>query len=276
MIFLDADGTLFHHSGYVPESAKIAIEKAKRNKHLICLCTGRQKCELYGDLLDIDFDGIVTGSGACVYTKDKHLKEVYFDNSQISFLLSFMKEHEIPCLFETSEKVFGNRQAIHSLQQLYDIHCASLPEEKRKLHGVYNLYCHVTFMDYDNLMQQKINKITFLESLLSYEDIENICKEEFDVVRATFAPFGKESGEISHKEITKGNGMQVLMDFYQIDQKDVISIGDSYNDFSMFEKSGFSIAMGNAPNDVKSKCDYVTSSILKNGIYNAFKYLEII
>ena len=43
-----------------------------------------------------------------------------------------------------------------------------------------------------------------------------------------------------------------------INLKDTISIGDDYNDVSMFEVTGASIAMGNANEEVKKKskiCD---------------------
>ena len=46
-VFLDADGTLFHHEGYIPNSAKRAIQKAQANGHKIILCTGRQLVEIY-------------------------------------------------------------------------------------------------------------------------------------------------------------------------------------------------------------------------------------
>ena len=54
IVFLDADGTLFHHSGYIPSSALDACNHAQKNGHKICLCTGRQKVEIFGDLTKID------------------------------------------------------------------------------------------------------------------------------------------------------------------------------------------------------------------------------
>ena len=87
IIFLDADGTLLHHSGIIPESAVKAIKMAKEKGHKICLCTGRQHCELYGDLLNIDFDGIITGSGNGVYINNNLLHESYFDLKSIQRLV---------------------------------------------------------------------------------------------------------------------------------------------------------------------------------------------
>lgn len=41
-IFLDIDGTLFDHKKYaVPESARRAVELARRAGHKVFICTGR-------------------------------------------------------------------------------------------------------------------------------------------------------------------------------------------------------------------------------------------
>ena len=51
-----------------------------------------------------------------------------------------------------------------------------------------------------------------------------------------------------------------------IDLKDTISIGDDYNDVSMFEVTGASIAMGNANEEVKKKAKYVTLTNNEEGV----------
>lgn len=89
LIFLDADGTLFHHEGYIPKSAFIAIQKAQQNGHKVCLCTGRQKAEIYGDLTKINYDGIFAGSGAYTEVHNKILKEQSFDDDQLKSILDY-------------------------------------------------------------------------------------------------------------------------------------------------------------------------------------------
>lgn len=46
LVFLDADGTLFHHEGYIPDSAIKACIQAQKSGHKIILCTGRQRIEI--------------------------------------------------------------------------------------------------------------------------------------------------------------------------------------------------------------------------------------
>jgi hydroxymethylpyrimidine pyrophosphatase-like HAD family hydrolase len=58
--------------------------------------------------------------------------------------------------------------------------------------------------------------------------------------------------------------------------EDTISIGDSTNDLPMLTFTGLSICMGNGSEKVKPQVDYVTDSIEKDGLYNAFKHYGLI
>ncbi len=66
--------------------------------------------------------------------------------------------------------------------------------------------------------------------------------------------------EIVPKGINKGTAVQALCRHYGIEKCNVMSIGDYYNDLDMFEASGISVAMANAPDDIKSRVSYVTSA----------------
>ena len=71
IIFLDVDGTLCNDKGLVPESAAIAVKKARKNGHLVYLCTGRSKAEIYDFIMDIGFDGIIGAGGGLLKLKAK-------------------------------------------------------------------------------------------------------------------------------------------------------------------------------------------------------------
>ena len=53
-------------------------------------------------------------------------------------------------------------------------------------------------------------------------------------------------------------------------------MGDGFNDIPMFEKAYLSIAMGNAPQEIKDKANMITTSLDEDGIYHAFKELNLI
>ena len=71
--------------------------------------------------------------------------------------------------------------------------------------------------------------------------------------------------EILPKGINKGTAINALCRHYDIRKENVMAIGDYYNDIDMFKASGLSVAMSNAPSEVKSLADYVTEADNEHG-----------
>jgi Cof subfamily protein (haloacid dehalogenase superfamily) len=75
--------------------------------------------------------------------------------------------------------------------------------------------------------------------------------------------------DVTHPEANKGNVVVRLSEMLGIPVDEIATIGDMPNDISMFEKSGVSIAMGQASDEVKSAATYSTSSSEEEGFANA-------
>jgi len=71
--------------------------------------------------------------------------------------------------------------------------------------------------------------------------------------------------------VSKGQGLRIVADYLGIKKKEIISIGDYYNDISMFQESGFPIAVKNAPSLVKKSALFVTDSVEKDGAAKAIE-----
>ena len=56
---------------------------------------------------------------------------------------------------------------------------------------------------------------------------------------------------------------------------EVVAIGDGHNDVAMFERSGLSIAMGNASPEVQRAADFVTASNDEDGFAQAIERLVL-
>ena len=274
IIFLDADGTLLHHEGFIPQSALQACQLAQKNGHKIVLCTGRQKVEVYGDMLKLDYDGMITGSGAHVEVNHHLLEERTFSKEQLQILLEYMHKNDIDAIFETTKGLVGNQKTYDHLERMIQKHCRHLSPELFAKHGLVQVQHNLKVTD--AILEYPVNKISFLESDISYQEIYDAQHRQFDLVPATFAPFGKESGEISEKTITKATGMKSILNYFDRSAEDAIAIGDGFNDLCMFEVAKTSVAMGNAPIEVQKKADRITTSLDNNGIYNAFIVLGLI
>jgi Cof subfamily protein (haloacid dehalogenase superfamily) len=75
--------------------------------------------------------------------------------------------------------------------------------------------------------------------------------------------------DITHPEANKGAVLDFLSARFGIPPSQIATIGDMANDVLMFRKSGLSIAMGNASDEVKHKATQVTGSCDEDGFAQA-------
>ncbi len=75
--------------------------------------------------------------------------------------------------------------------------------------------------------------------------------------------------DITHPQANKGVAVQNMAALMDVPMSEVAVIGDNYNDLAMFAQTDFSIAMGNAPDDVKKKARFVTASNDADGLAEA-------
>ena len=77
--------------------------------------------------------------------------------------------------------------------------------------------------------------------------------------------------DINNKGITKGTGIEKLAEFLKIPLEQTLSIGDSINDLSMFERSSVDVAVYNSINDLKVNADIITKSNDNEGVAKFLK-----
>lgn len=79
--------------------------------------------------------------------------------------------------------------------------------------------------------------------------------------------------DVTAPEGNKGFGIAALAKAYRVDLADTVAVGDQFNDVAMFARAGRSIAMGNAPDEVKAKARETTASNDEDGIAHAIERL---
>ena len=77
--------------------------------------------------------------------------------------------------------------------------------------------------------------------------------------------------DVTHPDANKGHVVAALSEALSIPSAQIVTIGDMPNDVLMFEKSGLSIAMGNASAEVQRQAQFVTSSNEEEGFANAME-----
>jgi transaldolase len=75
--------------------------------------------------------------------------------------------------------------------------------------------------------------------------------------------------DVTHPMANKGVVIERLSRYLKIPHDRIATLGDQPNDVLMFERSGLSIAMGNASDEVKGRASFTTTSFADEGFANA-------
>jgi hypothetical protein len=108
------------------------------------------------------------------------------------------------------------------------------------------------------------------------DDYERVKRCEADAQtafarRATAARSQPYYLDITNKDANKGAVVDYLASHMGVPATEIATIGDQPNDVLMFERSGFSIAMGNASDEVKMRADATTDSYNDEGFAKAME-----
>jgi hydroxymethylpyrimidine pyrophosphatase-like HAD family hydrolase len=77
--------------------------------------------------------------------------------------------------------------------------------------------------------------------------------------------------DITHKDANKGAVVEFLSQHLEVPAAEIATIGDQPNDVLMFKRSCFSIAMGNASEQVKEQASVTTDSYNDEGFAKAME-----
>ena len=72
--------------------------------------------------------------------------------------------------------------------------------------------------------------------------------------------------ETTQAGVNKGSAIDYLVKLIGITAENVLAIGDNYNDVEMLAYAGIGVAMGNAPEDVRSLGDWVAPHVDEDGV----------
>jgi Cof subfamily protein (haloacid dehalogenase superfamily) len=108
------------------------------------------------------------------------------------------------------------------------------------------------------------------------DDLDRVAKCEKDVQQAGGTHISAARSQpyyldVTHPQANKGQVVLSISKLLNIPAAEIATLGDMPNDVLMFNKSGVSIAMGNASREVQASATYVTTSNEEEGFANAIE-----
>lgn len=224
----DLDGTFVKDSVNVKD-IDIEVLKELQEQMKIGIATGRSMKEIehIENITDIEFDYHIAFNGAMVKKDDEILYDNQIPKAMLKDVLDYIKENEIVYDVLTD----GERIGTHN------------PEDTARLWNLTILDPNDQALKLEDMDIYKINLRSSVDEI--DELVANLQKHFPDLA---ICKSGETRIEITSDNVTKGNAIQLLKDEFNYN---VVSIGDSGNDISMFEESDLSICMVSGPEETQ-------------------------
>lgn len=274
IIFLDVDGTLVDYDCNLPESAVKAVRQARKNGHMVYICTGRSKAEVYPELWEIGLDGMIGGNGSYVEHQGKVIMHQLITGDQCRHIVDWLKSRGLEFYLESNNGLFASEHfevAAESTIQEYSRRKGKAGADKLTVRKVF------PDMIFDGeLYREDVNKVSFL--LNSYQDYLDAVEEFPDLSPGTWGGAGETAlfGDLGVKDITKAHAIEVLLAELGASQEDTIAFGDAKIDIPMLEYCQVGVAMKNGGDEIKGMADYIADDVEQDGLYKAFKHFGLI
>lgn len=255
LLAIDMDGTLLNSKNMVSSRTISAIEKAKSRGVYVVLSTGRilKSALAYSQTLDLKSPIIACNGAIIIDESERIIYKRPIEMDLVEKIANIARERDIYFHFYDESKFYSYVRADEVLRYY------------NEGNGKLNVEIHI-FDSISEIMGKNINIYKFLFVDNDMDKLSGLRRELESLGNISVSSSWANNIEAMSLNVSKGEALKELCKKLNIDPQEVIAIGDSENDLSMLEFSGFGVSMGNADENVKSKADYITDSNDNDGV----------
>lgn len=271
----DMDGTLLNSKQEVSEKNLEAIQKALDSGVEVVIATGRSYEEAMSVLSESGLElPIICANGAEIRSKKGEVVKAHpLDHRIAKQAARILNEVGVYYEIYTSEGTY-TVDYDKGVEIIIDIFTTANPELSRELvveeskHRYDKGLIHIVD-SYEPILngEKTIYKLLVFHKDHSYLDQVEEKLKQIDNLEVTSSAFG--NLELMNTQAQKGIALAEFVEERGISLQDTMAVGDNYNDLSMFQVVGRSVAMGNANEDIKELCTHVTLRNDENGVGEA-------
>ena len=271
LIAIDLDGTMLNTYGEVTETTKRILKETIGKGTEIVIASGRTLDSIKNIAEEVGINGyIIAGNGSIVYDikNDKKIYEKYIPKTKALNIIKICEENSISYSVYTNKTIIS-RSLKYNILYYYKENLKKQENKKTSITLTENVYEYVRNIQEDekvmkificdktksvfNAILKRINEIEDTETLevshMSRKIITNGTQE---------IPIEYFYTEVTEENVDKWFAIEFLAKKLEINQEEIMAIGDNVNDEKMIENAGMGIAMkGSAPKVIEI-ADYVT------------------
>lgn len=254
MLVLDLDDTLLKDDRTVSELTRRRLLEAQQQGMIVVLASGRPTYamqHLAKELCLAEYGGyFISFNGARITScADQHiLLSVDISHAQMCKLFDLAQEHGVYIQTYTEDHILVSKDNEYT-------------QIEKEITGMDVIEC----ADFKAEIPKTAVKAMMLEHPDRLKEVEKALRPvvENELYMTITKPFFL---EFMNPAVDKGKSLVTLAQHLNVPMKQVIAVGDSYNDISMIKAAGLGVAMGNAVEAVKQAADYETADNEHDGV----------
>lgn len=273
LIASDLDGTLLDEPNRISKINLDAIEYAYQKGAKFCFSTGRDLQSVKDITCLLKHKPVLLlGNDSEVYDEDENLVfQNFFNNKYLEEVCEIMNEHDVPHMVFTTDGFYTTTNPVEVRRRFI--------ERIGKIRNQEMAHIFATNMDKpcNNLVQiEDIQEFAKTKKVLKVEGfhynskpVEDVKKELEKFTELSHLSTGKNNVEVTNLTATKGLALKRYCEHANIKKDEVMVMGDSHNDLSMFELFKYSFAPENSIQEIKDYAYKVVKSCDEHGVSQA-------
>ena len=253
-VLADVDGTLVTSAKVVTTRAIEAIEKLHQRGVLFAITSGRPPRGMRMLVHPLELRGpIAAFNGGIIVQPDMTVVDERPVPAGVApGVIDVIRTHGLyPWIYRGTEWYVTDPHAPHAMREAATVQ-----------------FQPTVVTSYDGLLDRPVKIVGVSDDHDRVERCESAVQEQFGthVSASRSQPYYL---DVTHPEANKGVVPERLSHYYQIPLEQLATLGDGANDVLMFQRSGLSIAMGNASEEVRRQATCVTASNEDEGFAKA-------
>lgn len=276
LIASDMDGTLLNNDHDIDIETVEAIRKAEEAGIIFAISTGREydSVKVLLDKHNIKAQCVLS-NGAEYRDEDGNILDVInIKEESAKKIIEILDKNKMSARIFTEKGVFTTSTREMALQEIIfrtmSFNPSLTEEEAREVAENLGFFTCLQFIDdLDKFFEEGVEVRKFVAFHSDIELIDKMKKVLGEIEGLAISSSFRDNIEITDINAQKGIILEKVATKMDIAREDVMILGDSFNDYSMFEIFEETVAMKNAIPEVKAIAKYITDSNDNLGVAKA-------
>jgi hypothetical protein len=257
LLVVDVDGTLIGRDGSVSVENKKALTKARDSGTMVSLSTGRVPRACLKIIKQLSLDGYHIFFDGALVSNPSQSQEVYvqpLNKKVVREAVEFARSNDIYLELYSATRYFVEREtwgtALH--RQFFDLEPV-VTDFTELLNRERIIKAELMTSTPEEVAQANSFYLQF-NGRLHFSWVRTPAYPRIDFIN------------VVDPGVSKGKALAALASHLGISMTEVMAIGDGTNDIPLLSSAGLSIAMNNAPDEVKAIAHYITLDVDHGGL----------